>query len=88
MVPITYFFIKSIILCNKAHRDGALKTTRGNLYVIFLNSAFSLDIPFLVFFYNILEESSSQYLDLGAGYFFLCYRQIMKNTVYILAIKI
>ena len=42
----TYFLIKSIILCDKAHdRDGALKTECGNLYVIFLNSAFSLDIP-------------------------------------------
>ena len=42
----TYFLIKSIILCDKAHnRDGALKTPCGNLYVIFLNSTFLLDIP-------------------------------------------
>ena len=35
----TYFLIKSIILCDKAHnRDGALKTAHVNLYVIFLTA--------------------------------------------------
>ena len=77
----TYFLMKSIILCDKAHnRDGALKTARGNLYVIFLNSAFLLDIPSIVIklagnvFYDILEGSMSQDLDLGPGYFFMLCR--------------
>ena len=35
----TYFLIKNIFLCDKAHnRDGALKTARGNSYVIFLTA--------------------------------------------------
>ena len=77
----TYFLIKSIILCDKAHdRDGALKTARGNLYFIFLNSAFSLDIPSILIklagnvFYDIIEGSLSQNLDLGPGYFFMLCR--------------
>ena len=42
----SYSLLKSIILCDKAHdRGGTLKAGRGNLYVVFLNSAFSLDIP-------------------------------------------
>ena len=40
----TYFLTKSIILCDKAHnRDGVIAS--GNLYAIFLNRAFSLDMP-------------------------------------------
>ena len=42
----TYSLIKGIILCDKAHdRVGTLKAGCGNLYVVFLNSAFSLYIP-------------------------------------------
>ena len=58
------------ILCDMAHnRDKALKTACGNLYVIFFNSTFSLDIPSIfiklaVFFHNILEGSLSQNLEL------------------------
>ena len=66
----TYFLMKSIILCDKAHnRDGASKTARRNLYFIFLNSAFLLDIPSIFIklagnvFYDILEGSMSQNLD-------------------------
>ena len=67
----TYSLIKSIILCDKAHdRGGTLKAGRGNLYAVFLNSAFSLDIPSSIklagnVFYNILEGLLSQNLDLG-----------------------
>ena len=50
------------------------------LYVVFLNSAFLLDIPSIFIklagnvFYDILEGSMSQNLDLGPGYFFMLCR--------------
>ena len=67
--------------------DGTLKTSLGNIYVIFFNSDFSLDIASIFIklagnvLYNILEGKMSQNVDLGPGHGFMLCRNFKKNRL-------